>query len=577
MKNNLKVVLFFLISALIISIIILAYVPPISKDALTHHLAVPKLFLNNGGLYEIPSITFSYYPMNLDLLYIIPLYMGNDIIPKYIHFGFALLTAWLIFNYLKHRLNLSYALLGVLFFLSIPIIIKLSITVYVDLGLIFFSTASLIYLLKWINHSYKLRFLVISAIWCGLAVGTKYNGLITLFLLTFFIPLIYLRLTPNKCHQAELNKDKSIALSKTQTILKQKKAIGYAGLFLGVALIVFSPWMIRNIMWIKNPVYPLYDNLFKFRTSNFFTPQEKEKNDEIEQTINKSRTPINHFSLRKFAFKESWWQTALIPVRIFFSGKDGTPAYFDGKLNPFLCILPIFAFIGKKKDVRAIRAEKVVFLAFSVLYLSVVFFQIDMRIRWIAPIIPPLVILSIFGLNRILSMATMIISNNGRKFGIVCVLFLISAMLFVNAKYIAEQFNYVDPFSYISGRLGRDEYIKKYRPEYPAIQYANKNLPESAKIYCIFIGMRRYYSDRELIFFSVGNLLKTIKSAGSSESILSEIEKNGATHILVGFDLLDSWSFKNLDIQDREMLKSFFQKHTHLLFSNGKYGLYSVH
>lgn len=123
---------------LIASIVILSWVPPVSRDALTHHLAVPKLYLQHGGIYEIPSIAFSYYPMNLDLLYIIPLYFGNDIVPKLIHFVFALLTAGLIYYYLAKRLGTIWALLGAIFFLSLPIIVKLSITVYVDLGLVFF-------------------------------------------------------------------------------------------------------------------------------------------------------------------------------------------------------------------------------------------------------------------------------------------------------------------------------------------------------------------------------------------------------------------------------------------------------
>ena len=140
----LVIVLSGLVFMLICSIIVLASVPPVSKDALTQHLAVPKLYLKHGDIYEIPFMPSSYNPMNLDLLYLIPLYFGNNIIPKFIHFIFALLTAWLIFDYLKRRTDIIYALTGVLFFLSIPIIVKLSITVYVDLGLIFFSTASLL-------------------------------------------------------------------------------------------------------------------------------------------------------------------------------------------------------------------------------------------------------------------------------------------------------------------------------------------------------------------------------------------------------------------------------------------------
>ena len=106
-------------------------------------------------------------------------YFGNDIVPKFIHFTFALLTAWLIFSYLKIRINTVYALAGALFFLSLPVIVKLSITVYVDLGLIFFSTWSLICLLKWLDNDFKIHFLILAAISCGLALGTKYNGLIT--------------------------------------------------------------------------------------------------------------------------------------------------------------------------------------------------------------------------------------------------------------------------------------------------------------------------------------------------------------------------------------------------------------
>jgi len=67
-ENCQKTLLLGLLAVLIVSIVILSCVPPVSKDALTHHLAVPKLYLNHGGIYEIPFMAFSYYPMNLDLL-----------------------------------------------------------------------------------------------------------------------------------------------------------------------------------------------------------------------------------------------------------------------------------------------------------------------------------------------------------------------------------------------------------------------------------------------------------------------------------------------------------------------------
>ncbi|MDT8380603.1 MAG: hypothetical protein RQ739_17105, partial [Desulfotignum sp.] len=72
--------LFALVMAAAIGcIVLLASVPPVDRDALTHHLFIPKLYLLHGGIYEIPHIGFSYYPMNLDLLYMIPLAFNNDI------------------------------------------------------------------------------------------------------------------------------------------------------------------------------------------------------------------------------------------------------------------------------------------------------------------------------------------------------------------------------------------------------------------------------------------------------------------------------------------------------------------
>ncbi len=91
----------------------------------------------------------------------------------------------------------------------------------------------------------------------------------------------------------------------------------------------------------------------------------------------------------------------MIPVRIFFEGQDNLPQYFDGKLNPFLFFLPFFAFLSFKKNTPMIKAEKKILLAFAVLYLLFAFFKTDMRIRYIAPIIPPLVILAMYGLHQI--------------------------------------------------------------------------------------------------------------------------------------------------------------------------------
>lgn len=534
----LTVVLLGLTFFLIFSIIVLSSVPPVSKDALTHHLAVPKLYIKHGGIYEIPSIPASYNPMNLDLLYTIPLYLGNDIAPKFIHFSFALLTAWLIFYYLKRRIDLSYALGGALFFLSIPIIVKLSITVYVDLGLIFFTLAALLLLLRWVESGFQRKFLLVSAVFCGFAMGTKYNGLISFFLLALFTPFIYSR----------------YGRSETSNSFQ---IISQGVLYSLIALLVFSPWMLRNAIWTHNPIYPLYDQWFN--SQDAVLPN-----------------AVNLFEFRSQVHSENWWQMALLPVRVFFQGQDGNPQYFDGQLNPFLLIFSLFAFYRMRDEPDAIKTEKKILLAFVVLYFAFAFFSASLRIRYFSAILPPLVFLSVYGVKNLFDLAKDADSALWRRTGLMLTFGVLSFSLWLNAAYVYKQYKGVDPFVFLSGEVSRDEYISRYRYEYPAMRYINENLPADARILFVFLGGRVYYCDRDFIFDMKSNrstLHQLVKNSNTPEQVLMGLKGMGITHLLIRYDIFEPWVRTQFSHKDKQLLKAFFRNHVKLLFFKWGYGL----
>ena len=542
------VILAGLTLAIVVSIGSLAWVPPVSRDALTHHLAVLKIYLQQGGIAELPDVPFSYYPMNLDLLYMIPLYFGNDILPKYIHFLFALFTAGLLFWYLKRRLSVPYALFGALFFLSMPIIVKLSITVYVDLGLIFFSTAALILLLIWTESMYKSKYLVLSAIFCGLALGTKYNGLIVLFLLTLFTPFLYLQTERGKKYV-------------------QSKAFGFAGLYMLVALIVFSPWMIRNTIWTGNPIYPLYNHHFQ----NVPAEDAEELSIDMKKKIDYQVGYWNHFAIRRMMFKESWGEIALIPIRIFFQGQDDKPQYFDGKLNPFLFILPFMAFVFVRRQPLNNTHGLKMLTVFVGLFMLIAFLRTSIRIRYIAPVIPPLVILSVFGLHNLADF----LKVRGRLLlGRVLLSVVVLAAIGMNAHYVIHQFRSVDPFSYISGKVGREAYITSRRPEFPVLTYANQNLSNNHVILGLFMGNRSYYSDRKLVFGEKW-FTKSIVLSASDKDVQEDLIRRGYSHLLVNLDLVKQWS-KTFDRPDQKKIAAFFNHRVRLLKQNLSYALLEV-
>jgi len=559
--KGLSILLIGCLVLLIGFIIILASVPPVSRDALTHHLAIPKLYVKHGGIYEIPSIQFSYYPMNLDLLYMVPLYFENDIIPKFIHFTFALLTAWLIFGYLRTRTSMINGLAGALFFLSLPVIVKLSITVYVDLGLIFFSTATLISFFKWIESDFNWKYLIVSAVCCGLAMGTKYNGLITFFLLTLFIVLTYARLSAN-------------------SLKAQSRAIGAGIVFTLVSLIVFSPWAVRNLIWTHNPIYPLYNGWFNSQKADPADGiADNTTADAIEDSntnITKTKVKWSNFAVRKIIFNEKWWEIALIPVRIFFQGEDDNPKYFDGRLNPLLFFLPICAFFHIRKNSSKLKTEKMILFTFSILYILYAFFQADMRIRYISPVIPALVILSMLGLNDLTVVVQKRFPQKKSKTIGLAAVYLVALVLFcLNIGYLFQQYRIVDPLSFIQNRISRDDYIEKYRPEYAAIQFANKRLTEDAKVLAIFLGNRGYYSDREMIF-DFGLFKNSVHKAVSAEHLTQILKEGGITHLIVRYDLFNSWCASQFNGREKAIIESLFTNHASRLFSKAGHGLFKL-
>jgi hypothetical protein len=539
------------VTAVVAAVVILSWVPPVSRDALTHHLAVPKLYLQHGAMVELPDVPFSYYPMNLDLLYLVPLWFGNDILPKYIHYVFALLTAGMVFSHLKRRLDATYALFGALFFLSIPVVVKLSTTVYVDLGLVFFTTAAVIYLLRWAEGGLQWRHLLLSAAFCGLALGTKYNGLVTVGLLVLSVPCLFLHTSQN-------------------VELKQGRAIGYGTLYLLVALLVFAPWMIRNMVWTGNPIYPMYNHWFKTGAVDPLPEQERINDLEYKQRAGH----WNHYAIRRLIYGESWAKIALLPVRIFFEGQDDKPQYFDGRLNPFLLLLLPFAFLVRSESHPFLRAEKRFLLAFTILFILIAFLRTSIRIRYIAPVIPPLVLLSTYGLKNLIEFFRIRKQSLLRSSGIILVAVMMLWMFTLNAVYIVKLFKTVDPLSYISGTLDRDAYIAKYRSEYPVLQYVNRSLTQNAKILGLFMGNRRYYCDRELVF-GESLLTRAVMGAESTERIGEMIAKQGFTHMIVRFDLFKQWS-GGLDETERKLLVQYFKANSQAILVIGEYGLFEL-
>ena len=510
---------------------ILGVLPPTSRDELTHHLAIPKLYAKAGRIIEIPMAPYAYYPMLVDMLFTPWVYWGYDFVPKWIHLLFSGLTALLLYTYLARRMNAVYGWLGAFFFLSTPVIFRLGHWGYNDLALAFYTTASLLCLLRWREERGSNSWLALAALSLGFVLATKPNGLVAALLIALLFGLMLVK-PPRRSLTAV---SREIFCFGTLTLLP------------------FLPWLIKNWWQTNNPLYPFFGSVFAARAaSNSVGPDAA------------SFAGVGIFDKRELLFGESIWQIIALPLRVFFSGQDDNPQYFDGVLTPMLILFLPWAFKGKWLE------EKKILLSFALLLLLYAVFLVEMRIRYILAVVPLLVSLFTYGVFN---------TYSSIKRPVVLAIVLLSFGGW-HGIYLVKHFRNAEPLAYLSGAVSRNEYLTRALPEYSAFDYINRQTATDAKIYLLFAGRRAYYCERN--YFHDGGdlpgfLLGAIRTAKNAEQIEQSLRQYQITHLMAREDLLARFLSNNLTPDQGRLWNEFASRALQLGFRERGYAVYQLH
>jgi hypothetical protein len=510
---------------------VLGLLPPISRDELTHHLAIPKLYAKAGRIIEVPMAPYAYYPMLVDMLFTPWVYWGYDFVPKWIHFLFSGLTALLLYAYLARRMNAVYGWLGAFFFLSTPAILRLGHWGYNDLALVFYTTAALLCLLSWREARGVNSWLVLAALSLGFALATKPNGLVAAMLTVLLFGLIIVK--PPRRSLPALSRE--------------------VFCFSALALAPFLPWLIKNWWQTGNPLFPFFGSVFAATASSGQVGPDAA-----------SFAGVGIFDKREHLYGENIWQIIALPLRVFFSGQDDNPQYFDGVLTPMLILFLPWVFKGKWLE------EKKFLAGFALLLLLYAVFLVDLRIRYILAVVPLLVILFAYGVfNTYLSIKRPMV------LGIVLLSFAAW-----HGLYLAKYFRNAEPLGYLTGAVSRAEYLTRALPEYPAFDYINRQTSDDAKIYLLFVGRRAYYCQR-YYFHDAGDLpgflLGAIRAAKNAAQIEQSLRQNQITHLMAREELLARFLSNNLTPEQGRLWNEFAGRALTLSFRQRGYAVYQLH
>ncbi len=508
------------IALLAIALSLLDLTPPVARDELTHHLAIPALYLRAQRIVEVPFAEQSYYPMLIEMAYTPLLRWLPDNLPKYLHLLYGLASAALVMLHVRRAHDAALAALAGLLVLSTPAVFVLSSSAYIDLGLLFYATAALVALLRWADD-FDTRWLAAGALLAGCAGATKYNGLLVIVLLG------------------------AVTVLLPRAEIRGSRRLRFAALFAGLALLPVLPWLLKNTVQTGNPIFPLFNALLGGRPLPL-------------------RRGIDLLTQRRELYGESWLDVALIPARIFLTGRDGDPARFDGVLSPLL-LLGIGAAVSRD----ASRHTRVLAL-YAGVYALLAFFLISLRVRYSIVIVAPLVLLAIDQLAHLL--------RAGGAAPMLARLAVGGTLLF-SAAHFAQLWQRVDPLPYLMGHLDRDRYVAQFIPEYDTLRFANRHLPSTARLYLLFLGNRSYYCERDFVYDfaqSGGTLRQCIDDSGTGADIATRLRAAHISHLLSFDELLRQSLAETLTDDQRARWQDFALHSLQLLYSHNGVGLYEI-
>ncbi len=497
---------------------LMALAPPTSRDAIIHHLAVPKLYLRAGGIVPLDFMPFSFRSINLELLYTLALFVKNDIIARVIHFNFYVLSVIATYYFIRGAFSKNAALVGALIFASIPVAFNTATRAYVDFGLVFFGIL-LLNCARQFNKTGDNAYLILGGIMSGLCASTKINGYLLVALVFVWIV--------------------SITQRKKYDLKMFAKAIG---IFLLFAFAFDVHLLTKNTVETKNPLYPILSPAFEAGGYD------------AGGSGGRKLLPIE---VRKLLHGQTWLDEALMPWAVSTKVQSRVPYTVDGVLGPiFIIFIPFIVFLKDK------RYELFSMLAIAAVYVTVCWGVWGVRLRYFLPLFP-------IGAFMIAAVIDELFDWRGEariraNLKNVLLITMLSVTFALSAYHILAYVSIKAPFEFLSGKVNKERYIARHYYQHEMFKFINENITDkNALIYFLDFGQDGYYSDVAYYYDKVflgERFFSIVKSAKVPSDIRDRLKESGITHLLVNLDMFRQDIDNNYDAAQRRITLKFVEE-----------------
>ncbi len=472
LKFDFRLIFYSVLFLVIIFNLFATMVPPWESDTIHYHTMLPKTYSIHHKIIDIPYYHFDNYPPFMRMLYLIGIMLSGGILAKLFAWFNGVLLVMAIYSFCKRFLSSDIGIISAVIFYTTPLIMQFITTGMVDISMTFFVFIAIYSFFIWF-FSNRMRWIILSAVFAGVAGSIKINGSIPMLLLAsgiFFKFIIY-----DKVSWKNFNK----------TFLY--------GLLFGVVMFsVMLPWLIKNYIWAGNPVFPFLYNIFG---ANYWSVEADMRLKGL--FINQG---IGDHSIFAF-FKLPFYFT-------FLTGKFGE---LLGYGPIYLAFLPFIFFVKKKKLINSVLLY--IFLS----YIMWFFYTQLMRLTFF--ILPLLAIIAAFSVHKLLN-------SKLRKLILLVFVsyFLFTALIWVgvNGKQVKRG---------LSLESDEDFFSKiKTHPSYKEFKFINNNIGD-INVILYYYKEDVYYSNYPSLLARPDQRYLVFDDIRNSEELKNYLKGFGVSHI----------------------------------------------
>ncbi len=475
--------LIVMICSLAYSLIAWALVPPLAWDEVSYHLPIPSVFIRSGGLVNIPTIVHSNWPSGMGMLNTLALMMGSEILPHLIVTAMTLLTALALARFARCMFDGEVAWLAATIYLAMPMVQYLGGVALIEGALGFFGLLAVWAGYVWLEGR-RWRDLAMAGLLGGMTASIKLTGA-ALPLAVGTTALVWLLLRYRG--------------RSWESILE------FAGYGL-IAVATVTPWYFRSFANTRNPFWPFLYSVFGGRHWDVV-------GDQIHTAWlhrpNLALTPWNYIG-------GLWYLTA-------------RPAQFGGlRMGPLvLAQLPLVPLFWRRK-----RWLVSYLIAVSWGVYTVWFFTTH-QTRFLMGIVPIIALLTAYVVRRLLEQWSGWVAALGQ---VALILYFAVGLPFVNTR---QQALVADRWPYVAGHVSREQFLATHVDGYPAFDYANRHLPQDAKILLATWETRGYYLDRDTVWANpIGQRVFKWEQIDDADALVGLLRSERITHVFWNNDFM---------------------------------------